>query len=257
MSITFRSREEALTANPALARAVLDWQKWADPSLDPWEVGQEVVVDLEADECVVLDEAMCREWNERDRRSYDGVRDHVPLPEHLEYVDQIIAFAQAENVEALFQANAQCWVRLCKEVGWGPTWFIGVLANPILDQDNDYPLMQAAHDRLIEMGLTKDYSAAIRADGEELFLLMRDFAALARFDASSPYIFFSAEGAETSCAFCKHINYHLDTYSQADDKRLREALSDAGFVTSEDGRCYEPFGEDSAIEGRRLDVSKL
>ena len=255
MSITFCSREEVLRASPALAREMLNWQKWADPAQDPWEVGQEVIVDLETDESVVLDEAMCREWNERDRRYYDEVRDHLPIPDSVKHVEQIIAFAEAEDEEALFRANAECWVRLCEKMGWGPTSFLGVLAHPILEQENDHPPMQAARERMLELGLTKEYRAAIRADGEELLTLMASFGALARYNASAPYIHFTAADSETACLFCKYINYHLDTYSEAEDRKLRQCLPHAGFLTSDDGQCYEPFSEDGAMEGRRLDLS--
>lgn len=255
MSITFCSRADALALNPHLAAAVHSFQLSCDPSDDPFEVGQEVIMELGDDEAVTLDAALCEKLNREMMENYQAQCDRFDAPPGKYKPEGFhIAFADGNDIDELLENNARAWLRLSEEMGWGPTALAGCLVEPWLQQENDYPPMAAAHERLNALGLANDYKGGIIAEGEELRVLLTDLFAVARYNASAPYTYLAAEGADTVAILCKYGNYHLETCSTEAIEPLEAALPAAGLDIEPDGMCYEPFGAD-LMEGRRLDLS--
>ena len=256
MSITFCSRAEALDLNPHLAAAVHAFQRSCDPSDDPFEVGQEVYLELTDDEPVTLDAALCEKLNRETMEEYQARCDQFDAPPGKYKPDGFhIAFAYGGDIVELLENNAGAWLRLTEKMGWGPTAFVGCFVEPWLGQRNDYPPMLAAHNRLTELGLSDDYRGGIIADGKELQVLVRDLFAVARYNASAPYTYLAAQGADTIAMLCKYGNYHLETCGKPGVQKLEQALPKAGLEIEPDGMCHEPFGDDDLLEGRRLDLS--
>jgi len=255
MQIDLITRQTVFDANPVLARALYDWQQSAfDPGEDPYYAGQ-AVWDSDIDGPAVLTAEKAAEWN-ADFEAFCAEKTDCfdPVPPNLLKGTFCVAEFPSASFDEFVGSVALRTATLFERLGWDRVMMIGFTRTPYLDQGNDAAEVAAAENRLLAMGLSRDYSDAISADPESAAEFLSDYFWIARCNASAPYLYVSAPDAPTLLVPCKHGNYHVETYDGREASAIETALRQAGFTLAPDGICEERFSESGEIPGRKLQI---
>lgn len=255
MRLHFVSRDDAFAGHPWLARHVMDWQRCAlDPASDRYEPGDQVFLDLDGEDATVLTKALASQLNREHEAQLAALRDDFrgPLRD-----GKSIAFTVAEPPGATPEQSAAmagpALSDLCRALGCDEVAILPMTRRPILVQRNK--ASETAHETLQALGLKPDFDGAMIGAPDDIAPFVGPLFRIARCNASAPYIAFGMKGLAVAGAFCKHVNFHFDSYDRGDADRLSHALAGCGFAVPDDGICSERFSETGAIEGRRLDLN--
>lgn len=255
MSVRFASRDHAFDGYPWLAHHVHAWQSQAlDPSADRFEPGDQVFLELDDEDATVLTEALADQLNRKHEAQLAALRDDFrgPLPD-----GKSITFTVAEPPGATPEHSAAmagpALSDLCRALECDEVAILPMTRRPILVQRNK--ASETAHETLQALGLKPDFDGAMIGAPDDITPFVGPLFRIARCNASAPYIAFGMKGLAVAGAFCKHVNFHFDSYDRGDADRLSHALAGCGFAVPDDGICSERFSETGAIEGRRLDLN--
>ncbi len=256
MSIERVSRTHIFTQTPVLARYLYDWQVACyNPNEDKFEAGEEVWLDLDDDATTKLSAKQADELNQEHAEFCAAMRDpFAASPPELSRPDCLIAELPTDDIGVFMAEIGTQTSALCQQMGWQTLFVLPYVRAPILSQDNDYRQALQATERLVELGLPRDYAGGLALDSADIAEVCAPLFWITRCNAAAPYIAFAAPGSAVVGTVCKYGNYHLDVYDKDEHARLSNALAQIGFEVPDDGLCEERFAETSAIEGRRLDL---
>lgn len=256
MSIKFFSRGEIFEQSALLARHIYDWQEASFNAQDNYvEAGEDVWLDIDDAAPTTLTAEQAAQFNASQDDYCQALRDEFAVaPAKLSSSRLIIAELSAASFETFVQMIGERLQRLFEAMGYEEIFVLSDSKTPYLEQENDFPDVKAAEEKLMALGLTRDFSGGIGLPPTSVPELFSALFWIARCNASAPYILFSGKGALSIGTLCKYGNIHFDVYDEAEQTRLETVLIESGFHIAEDGVCVEKFSETSAITGRRIQI---
>lgn len=257
MPVTAIARRDALAANPWLAHAVIGFQAACHPHLagPPFKAGDHVWLDIKADAPVRIDAATADRLNDDAVSAHQATCDDFSDPFAGAGVGaslhHCVAAHAGVGLDAVLAGNGRGWHRLVNDSDWGATLVLPAFDRPILDQDNDFPAMVAAQQRLTALGIERSFSGGLLVSGDDVVSVLADLFRVARFNAAAPQIYISAERAPLVAVLCKSANFHFSVAGSLSEITFYGQLERSGLAVFEDGVCTERFSGGGAIEGRR------
>ena len=257
MVVQFVSRQIIFDKNQVLARHVFDWQNSCyDPTDYLVEPGESVWLDLDDKEATKLNDQQSKQYNSEQVAYFKSLRDEfVRAPDVQKSVRTVIAETKYESVSKFHQNIGKLSHQLFKLLDWSEVLLISDSTRPYLAQTNDYPPVTNAEKTLFKLGFDRKLTDGIIVSMPVVDSLFSSFFRIVRYNASSPYIFFSSPKSSIIGTLCKYGNFHFELYDQTEEEKLMSAIDESEFSLIENGICEENFSPDTSIEGRQLDIS--
>lgn len=254
MTIELVGRDIIFKQNTYLARHLYDWQQsMFDPSVDVYEAGEEVWLDIDADEPVVLSEEQADVLNKDNEENCLAMIDPLESPPpDIPRPESCIAETEATSFDQFLELIGPAFIKLSEVMDWKEIHFITAYRDAYLTQKNDYPPAERAAEELKKLGIGDDYAGGVIAKRNETFMVLGPFFTLQRYNASAPYVNFAAAGFSVVGTLCKYGNIHFDCYEAHEFILLKEALLQSGFTVPVDGICEDKFSHSDLCEGRRI-----
>lgn len=256
MKIEATDRQVIFNAFPLLAGALKHWQR-DTYRLDEllFEPGEEVWLEADDEAPTVLSESMAEKLNRETEADILGLLDpFTNATPGSKPAGTLIAEMQAPSFEDFTGRIGPAFGEFAIDMQWQDFAVISDCRRPILAQDNDYPQVQAAEERLKRAGLSKSSPVGYRADAAGLSSILGDLFWIARCNASAPYILVAPRGTSVVAWLCKYGNFHFDFFDAAEKTQIEKGLQRSSLDIEPDNMCYERFSEDGAMPGRKIEI---
>lgn len=172
------------------------------------------------------------------------------------FYEGIIAELDTTSFNIFAENIGQNAYQLSLELGWESIIVISNTRVPYLQQKTPYEPVKEAINTLIDMGMSKSSTDALRLGPRTIASFFRVIFWIIRCNAAAPEISFSSKNSNIIGTLCKYGNIHFDCYNEAEAGLLRQALKAANFIVVADKICTEKFSDATAIEGRKLDLER-
>lgn len=256
MKIEALDREVVFKRFPTLSSAVHTWQEQTYCLQNVlFRPGEAVWLDDDDDAPTELSAEMAEKLNSETEEEFAALKDVFGPETHLSRPEDTLIVEMTAGTFDDFTANVgRSFSRLADAMHWEEFALISDCRRPILAQDNDFPPVRQAEDRLLHLGFTKTDANGFVADTEGLSAILGNLFWIARCNASAPYILISPGESATVATLCKYGNFHVDFYRMEERARFESKLPQSGLEIEMDGICRERFSDDGAISGRMLQI---
>lgn len=254
MKIEATDRNAIFENFPTLSSAVQAWQEQTYCLENVlFKAGESVWLDDDDDAPTELSAEMAERLNKETEEEFRALKDVFTQETHLSRPEDTLIVEMAAKSFEDFTANiGRSFSQLAEAMHWEEFALISDCRRPILVQDNDFPSVRKAEDRLLHFGFTKTDTNGFVADTEGLSAILGNLFWIARCNASAPGILISPRASATVAMLCKYGNFHVDFYKMEEKARFESELPQSGLKVEKDGICHERFSEEGAISGRAL-----
>lgn len=257
-------RRDAFPRYPGLAAHCGQYQTALLNSVDAYEPGEAVYLELDDDEPTVLDAAMAATLTQNEAEEIEALcdapndREHTPTPSGMAHT-QIILEPEASDFAELAHTAGDRLARLCTLLDCASLAIMPVVRAPILGQVNDYPEAKDARSRLIALGFDPVSDDAIEGSPKEIAPAIGALFWIARCNASAPEIVLGFRGSNMAFSFCKYGNFHVHLFhvrlaEEIDIHRFERSAGRIGMSQPLAGYCQPRFSGHGSIAGRQIQV---
>ena len=249
--IEFLSRQETLKLNKVFAAHILEWQSRYRPHPDYLYRHDQEYYDPVQGVARYYSPEECKKLNSDQAQEYDRKRDKVEVIS-LDglYAGQSIYVFKHDTIDNYINHLANGFVGLANKLMWESVIFLADYAEPWYEGDNDFPPLGNAIRYFKSIGTTETFSGGIKVSIDDLPVFLKNYFWFRRCYASSPYHFFSSPGKNVVLSLCQYGNIHFDYYSDEYKTEIEGHAKEIGMIKID--RCFEPFSEKGAIEGRHM-----